>query len=576
MSEDLQCINYEFWWVAFGIAILLVLLFVWKEWKGSFDTRFITNSSVGVLGILALLCLYLRPALPTEVSGKALVLTDNYSGAQLDSIRAKEKSIQTIRYKPGLDFSRSLDSINEVIVLGNGLPSFDFWQLEEVSTTYIKGTVPKGIIKLKYEPRLRIGNDLKITGLYNEPVPGNRLVLETQSGDGLDSIVLANQDEQAFELTGTLKATGKVVYQLTEKDSVGAVFYSNPLPLEIVERQKLRIFISNRFPSFETKYVKNFLAEEGHQLVVRSQITKDRYKFEYFNTESRPVYGFRKTDLKDFDLVILDADTYLSLSRMNKDMLMGLTKDLGTGLFVQPNERLFGSANSMPGFEVEGNPGQKSLLIEDAKVETYPYQFVGAGLNGIPVENHSYAVVAGKGKISTTVLNNTYQLVLDGKTDAYHSIWTAIISTISKARETSGIFQRSKHFSFVDQPMAFTLRTSIEKPQVTVNGEYTVPLIKNTVLEDTWQGKTYPNDQGWHTLRMENDTTVAMPTFVMDTVHWNSLRHLNATRENGRFFRKGAGDVIKKTGFAEISPWWFFLIFLSCMGYLWLVPKLKA
>lgn len=576
MNEQLNFVNQEWWWVAVGIAFSLVLVFVWKEWKGEFNTQLFLNSLFGILAIVALLFLYLRPTLLNEVSGKAVVLTDNHSISQLDSIRNKEKSIQTIRYRPGLDLSKSLDSINQVIVLGNGLPSFDFWQLEKVSTTYIKGAVTKGVVKLKYEARLNIGNDLKVGGLFNAPVQGNQLVLETGSGDGLDSIVLNARNEQGFELSSKLKATGKFVYQLTEKDSAGVVLGSNPLPFEVLKKEPLRIFISNRFPSFETKYLKNFLSEEGHQLVVRSQITKGRYKFEYFNTESRPVYGFRDADIKDFDLVILDAETFLSLSKSNKDALMGLTKDSGMGLFILPNKALFRSTNAMLNFEAERNAGQKKLKIENGIVETYPYQFTNTSLSGIPINNHSYTKVVGKGKWSTTLLSNTYQLVLDGKIDLYRKIWTVLISTTAKAKETSGTFETLKPFAFESGPIAFALRTSTEKPIVVVDREYTIPLIKNTVLEDKWLGNTYPKNQGWHTLRMESDTTVAMSYFVMDTIHWKSLKAVNTIRDNSRFFGKDTPNRVKKTSAVEVRAWWFFLIFLCCMGYLWLFPKLKA
>ncbi len=576
MIERLQFVNKELWWVAVCIAILFCLLFVWKEWKGNLDARLVTNSLIAFLGIIALFFLYLKPSFLTEVSEKAVLLTDNYSVSQLDSIKTKEKFIQTIQYRPGLDFSKSLDSINEVIILGNGLPSFDFWQLEKVSTIFIKGAVPKGVVKLKYEPRLRMGNDLNVSGLYNKPVPENRLVLETGSGDGLDSIVLAGDNEQGFELSSKLKATGKFVYQLTEKDSTGVVLNSNPLPLEILEKEQLRIFISNGFPSFETKYLKNFLAEIGHQVVVRSQITKGRYKFEYFNSVSSPLYGFREADLKDFDLLVLDAETYLNLSKTNKDVLMGLMKNKGTGLFVQPNETLFRSNNAFLGFEVESNSKQKNLKVGNSMVETYPFQFANKGLYGILVENHSYAMVVGKGKWGTTLLNNTYQLVLEGKSDAYRTIWTSIISNTAKARETSGTFETLKPFSFDRAPITFALRTNILKPTVTADGDYTIPLRKNTLLEDAWEGKIYPKNQGWHALRMQSDTSVSLPYFVMDTIHWKSIQGVNKISNNSRFFGEDHAKVIKKTSLVEISAWWFFLIFMSCMGYLWLVPKLKA
>lgn len=576
MIRQLQFMNQESWGLAVLLAFLLVFLFVWKEWRGEFNTRFFGNSLLGVMAIVALLLLYLRPTLLTEVSGKAVLLTDNYSVSQLDSIKNKEKSIQTIRYIPGLDFSKSLDSVNEVIVLGNGLPSFDFWQLNDMSTTYIKAALPKGVVKLKYESQLRIGNDLVISGLYNEPVSGNRLVLETVGGKGLDSISLKGDKEQGFELIGNLKAKGEYVYQLSEKDSLGTVIQTNPLPIEVLEKKPLRIFISNKYPSFETKYLKNFLAEEGHELVVRSQITKGRYKFEYFNTKRSPVYGFRENDLKNFDLIILDADTYLSLAKSNKDALMKLIKDVGIGIFVQSSEPFFRSNDGMVKFTVERDSRQKNIKIEDGIVETYPYRFQNKNPRGIVLENHSHALVIGKGKFSTTLLNNTYQLVLEGKTDAYRNIWRTIIAATAKAQEANGTFETLRSLSFVHQPLSFVLMTGIVKPEVTVDGEYNIPLMKNMLIEDKWLGKTYPLNEGWHSLQLKNDSSVVRNYYAMDTIHWKSLTGVNTIRENSRFFDSIKRTQVKKTLPVELSRLWFSSIFLVCMGYLWLFPKLKA
>lgn len=576
MIDRLQFMNQELWWAVVLLAITLVLLFLWKEWKGEFNTRFFVHSVVGVVGIVALGLLYLRPTLLTEVSGKAVVLTDNYRVSQLDSLKDGGKSIQTIRYRPGLYFSKSLDSINEILVLGDGLRDFDFWQLKEVSTTYLMGTVPKGIVKLKYEITLRIGDDLLVNGLFNAPNAGNRLVLESPSGEGLDSIVFRSDSEMGFKLNSNLKATGTYVYRLSEKDSTGTVLNSNPLPVEVLAKQQLRIFISNRFPSFESKYLKNFLAEEGHEVVVRSQITKGRYKFEYFNTKKSPVYGFRENELRDFDLVILDADTYLSLSKSNKNVLLKLLKDTGLGILVQPNASLFRSTNALVGFEVERDVSQKFLKIDNSTVESYPYSFQNTNPLGIAIENHSYAMILGKGRFGTTGLSTTYQLVLDGKKDLYRNIWTAMITATAKSKETIGNFEDVPAFSVVGQPTSFSLSTSVSKPSAIMDGAYSIPLMKNTLIEDKWHGRTYPKTEGWHLLQIENDTSTTAHYFVTDTIYWKSLTSVKTIMDNSRFFDAAKNTPITKMMSLEISRWWFFLIFIGCMGYLWVSPKLKA
>jgi hypothetical protein len=576
MNNQLQFMNHELWWVALPLAFLLVLLFVWKEWRGAFDGRFVINSLVGMLAMGALLLLYLRPALLTEISGKAILLTENYRVPQLDSLKAKEKSIPIIRYRSGLNFSKFLDSINEVVVLGNGLSSYDFWQLQDVSTTYLKGAVPKGIVKLKYENRLQIGENLFVSGLYNQPSSGNRLVLETNGGQGLDSIVLKGATEQGFELESNVKAKGKFVYQLSEKDSTGVTLNSNPLPVEVVEKEPLRIFIINRFPSFETKYLKNFLAEEGHELVVRSQITKGRYKFEYFNTERRPVYGLAKNELKDFDLVVLDTDTYLGLSKNNKEVFLTLIEDAGLGLFVQPSENLFRASNEMVRLQVERDTRQKNLEVENIVLEKYPYKFLNVDSRGIVLENHSYVSVIGKGRFSTSLLSTTFQLVLDGKTEAYAKIWTTIIAASARDKEVYGAFEKLNEFSFIGEPNSFSILAEEERPELILNAEYNIPLVKSAVLEDRWQGKTYPTYKGWHSLRLVSDTTVSNNFYVMDSIYWKSVKGLNMIGDNSRFFDKTKNEDTKKVLSVEISQWWFLFIFLACMGYLWLVPKLKA
>lgn len=576
MNNQLQFINQDVWWVALLLAILLALVFIWKEWRGAFDTRLVINSLVGLLAIGALLLLYLRPSKLTEVSGKAILLTENYKIPQLDSITEKEKSIQILQYRSGVNFSKSLDSINEVVVLGNGLPSYDFWQLEDVSTTYLKGAVPQGIVKLKYENKPQIGQDLFVSGLYNQPSSGNRLVLETTSGQGLDSVVLKSVSQQGFELKSHMKTKGKFVYQLSKKDSTGAVLSSNPLPVEVLEKEPLRIFMANRFPSFETKYLKNFLAEEGHELVVRSQITKGRYKFEYFNTERSPVYGLAEDELKNFDLVVLDTDTYLGLSKKNKEVLLKLIGEAGLGLFVQPNENLFRASNEMVQLRFERDAGQKIIKVENNVLEKYPFKFQSLNPSAIALENHSYVFVVGKGRFGTSLLSNTYQLVLDGKTDIYADIWTRIITATARGRKVTGAFEASNVCSFISEPYLFSLLTDEEKPEVNLNAEYKIPLLKSTVLEDRWQGKTYPTHKGWHSLQLVGDTSVVHNFYVMDSIHWKSVIGANRMHENSRFFDKTKNADTKKVLSVEISRWWFLLIFLASMGYLWLVPKLKA
>ena len=111
---------------------------------------------------------------------------------------------------------------------------------------------------------------------------------------------------------------------------------------------------------------------------------------------------------------------------------------------------------------------------------------------------------------------------------------------------------------------------------VIVNGEHNVPLIKNTLLEDRWQGKTYPKKVGWQMLQMASDTNIVSNYFVLDSVHWKKVIGANVIEDNGRFFDTTKKVPVKKMLPVELSRWLFFIVFLASMGCLWFLPKLKA
>ena len=62
------------------------------------------------------------------------------------------------------------------------------------------------------------------------------------------------------------------------------------------------------------KYLKNYLAESGHKVLAQSRLTKDRYKYEYFNMSNKSNVGFTQEQLKPYDLLIIDGQSLNLLS----------------------------------------------------------------------------------------------------------------------------------------------------------------------------------------------------------------------------------------------------------------------
>lgn len=579
MNSSFHFINQNLIFPIFVIGVLLLLVFVWKEWEGNFNSSFIFRTVIGLIALISIGMMVLRPTILKEQSRKGLLLTNGYNKIKLDSLKKKIPGLKTMVYQKGRSVKRELDSIGEVFVLGEGIPSFDFWQLDGHPVCFMDNELPEGIIKLKYRQELIEGEVLQVKGLYHKSKVGNQLVLQGPGGGGLDSVVLENHNQRAFELNTISKVSGKFLFQLVEKDSLGKTVSSEPLPVVVNDKEFLKILIINEFPSFETKYLKNFLTETGHELVVRSQITKRKYKFEYFNTDKKPIYKFASESLKDFDLLILDADSYLGLSKNSKEAIVTASRENGLGVFVQPDEKLFKRQDIFKEATIilPNNNTIVTGIQSEVKIKKYPYRFsFNNNLSGKPINDHSFYEFNGLGKIGTTLLKNTYELVLDGSSKQYHNIWSQIINQLGRKKQKSGLLKSSELFAFQNQPYRLELKTAEEDPVISHNDGYKISMMQNLGNPNSWHATTYPLKLGWNTIKTELDSTIFHDYYVMDTIQWVSLISAKIKGDNLRNFDKinGVSNEVKIR--EPISRIGFFLCFLVAMGLLWLMPKLKG
>jgi hypothetical protein len=367
---------------------------------------------------------------------------------------------------------------------------------------------------------------------------------------------------------------------LIEKDSLGNIQMREPLPIIVSDKNSLRILMLNTYPTFETKYLKNFLASRGHELIVRSQLTKNKYKFEYYNTDKPPVYRLTENVLTNLDILILDADAYLDLASSTQKVLKSAIEKYGLGVFIQPNETFFKLSQKQSFFKFDRDNINERLV--DAKSKTtlqkYPYEFASSiDITTIyisPEIKIGASKYLGFGKVATTNILNTYQLVLDGKQDIYNSFWTLILDKVSKKAQVDSEWKAISIFPSVDEPFVFNLHTSIIKPVVNNQNESKISLLQDVNVSTKWKGIEYPRNVGWNELKIENDTTSLFTYYVYDSLQYASISDRNKIEANLRHFELKKNNVQKATRVKEITPFWFYILFLLGVGYLWLEPKL--
>lgn len=579
MIENLHFIHQEWLWPAIISGLVCWLISVVLFWFSSERKRFIIKIIAAFFAIAALVLIAVKPAIIQEWNEvSAIMLTTGYDKIVLDSLQKSDENVVLLNYDPGMVLSRDLDSLTAIKILGNGVKNYDFWQFKGVSVHFLPGKLPSGIIALNYKKHPLLGENLEIIGLFNNAKKGHRLVLQDPGGAGLDSVVLDKKNFD-FRLGTPLKSEGKLVYRLVEKDSVGKKLSENPLPVEVQPNKIFNVLIVNDFPTFETKYLKDYLAEMGHNVLIRSKLTNDRYKFEYFNREQVPLAGFSQATLEPFDLLIIDSQSLRNLSNTAKNGLkMAINQD-GLGVFVQADITFFRGAEDLIPLKFNSDRNTTVRLDEFPRVALAKNSYVFEKTFGLEtIQNSETKIISaykrhGKGRVGTIVLDKTYELLLDGKQDIYTKLWTDILSPLGKKETTATWWSTQNEVIYEDEPFTFNLYTNLTEPNVEVEAGNRIALKQDLNLRDKWEGMTYPHHRGWNRISLAQDSTQEFNYFVNDSSQWKSLSNYVTMQQNRRFFNTENASISQKISLKPISFWWFFAIFVVFMGFLWLEPK---
>ncbi len=581
MIHNLISENQDWIWPLLVGALIVWMIFLWKEWRQFPQPRFFVKGFVALLTVFALVMLVIRPTIKST-SGRMALLTEGFRKQQLDSLRKVHRGLKVLNYHPNRSLPDSLLNLKELYVMGEGVQAFDLWQLQRLPVTFVPGSMPRGIVKLQH-PREGIPGDiLRVDGIYNRPVKNNRLVLSGPGGVNLDSLVLGKEKEQAFQLSTELKASGNYLFSIAEKDSSGKELSKELLPVSIKPVNKLKIWIMNGFPTFETRYLKNYLAESGHQLMVRSQVSRNRFKTEYLNMEAGASFAFTTKNLDQFDLLIIDAEAYRKLSGPFRTTLEKAIREGGLGVFIQSDQLYLKSTGNLGDFLMSSD-NTVSVTLKGwpgVKVEKWP--FILKEEFGLQTQQASAEGILtgykrmGKGRLGLTVLQNTYRLLLDGHQNQFRKIWADILSVISRRADPSAEWDALTKHVYKDEPFHFEVRKELKRPEVIHKDSFVVPLASKIDLPYVWEGITFPREIGWSKMEISGDSTSSYPFYVMDSTQWRSLRTIATMDANALAFSGKSTSRNSQISSRPISIIWFFLLFLSGMSFLWLEPKIYS
>ncbi|PTM07371.1 MAG: hypothetical protein DA407_10535 [Bacteroidetes bacterium] len=581
MIDRFSFVNNHWFWYIILATLLVWLVFALKEWRQSNKLKLYLKLALAFIALTSLALIILKPTVISSIDTyEVALLTEGYSNERLDSLKKAQKKLQVQTYKVNESFINPNKTPSTIYILGEGIAPFDFYHIDSLNVTYLGNTTPSGIVKLKYDQEQTLGNSLDIEGLFNNGKKGTKLVLENPAKKHLDSVIFLNDSTKYFKLSTQLNVIGKFEYHLVEKDSTDNVITSNPIGINVIPENTLRILIVNGFPTFETKYLKNFLAEIGSEVVVKSQVTTGKFKYEYFNVNTKPTVVFSEKNLQYFDLVIIDAQSFRNLGSVEKNNLETVVRNEGLGVIIQSISNFNNEVNYLANFSFQSNKNISTTLSKWPKTNISKTPFsLKSQFSLHPIHKTNDKILSaykplGNGRIGTSVFENTFQLILNGNTNVYQTLWSETVNALSKKQLTTVNWNADKNIIFKDEPVTFSVRSHINTPKVLNENNDLIPLINDIDNSSLWKGTNYPKKVGWQTHYLQQDSTQIFNYYVADTMHWKALQSFNTIKSNRKQFETTQTENKAYTTQQPISLVWLYVLFLLSIGYLWLEPKL--
>lgn len=566
------------------ILLVLALLFIAIERKKNQRFKAMHISAL-VLMLLALVGILTKPHLSYKTTSSAILLTQGYDPKQVDSLTAKLShpviyhlpNVKPYKKSKALLSSHALTAINNRLryVLGTGIPPAMLDALDHTNYVFIASNINNDVTQLTLSDPVIINRTNTIHGVLNDSSI-TKIKLEGPGGKE-DSVIMKHQSQKTFALSFLPKQQGNFLYTLAMENNQGNTI-TNVIPVHVQAEQSFKILFIQHFPTFETQYLKKFLAKD-HSLVFRNQLSRNIFRYEYVNHNNVEISKLTNKLLNQFDLLFIDTDSFKELSPGEVNVLkQSLQEGLGVIiLFNESPDKILALKNLLPEFS-KTKADTATFKLASSRRITLPVWPVSPTHTAslLPVTTSDARIFSGYsyhgfGRIGFQLLQETYRTTLEGDSATYSLLWTDLLGKVGRRKtENFKVVMKSPQPYYEDEPIHFDV-IATERPDVLIDN-ITVPLTEDLYLDNVWHGKTWAGPTGWHEMHIANDST-RTPFYVHTKGSWQSLHAVNTMQANKIISSQSVEDGTTEER-KPVSPLFFFLIFLISTGFLWFAPKL--
>ena len=487
-----------------------------------------------------------------------------------------------------LDLAEQRPALRRLHVLGAGLPAAELPLLGPLAVQWHSGPAFSGIATAYWPHKLALGEVLRLEGTVAAG-PGPAWVSLRAAGAGRDSVQILKTGG-AFRLRYQPKTTGLAQYELLLRRP-GQAPAAEPVPVEITTSSLPAVLLLAATPSFEFKFLKNYLGEAHYPVALRTTVSRGLAQTDFVNQPARPLGRLTPGLLARYAVLVLDAGTLEALAGAEAQAVQAAVRAGRLGLLV------LADAAPLP----RATPGRADFtIIARATVPAPPQALtwpeapadvravLPAQLRPAPalralITGPQRAVLAasrrvGLGAVVVSVVPETFRWALQGRAPVYAGYWTRLLAAAVPPAPSVAVWRVGTRWPRPHQSLTLHLAAGVlpaARPtaQALAGGPpVPVALRQDPRLPEWSTAQFWPRGPGWHTARGPGPT--AHHFYVYPTTAWPGPERQERQQAVAQRPIQAAASATRTM---VAQPWptgWFFALFLVAAGYLWLEEKL--
>lgn len=586
--------------VALFVASAIFVYLVWNERKAVSKVPLVVRYVASLLALSALLGLFFPLkyprgwGIPTE-SGRLVVVTAGTPPSRIEELAKGGKTVTTdtaISAKYQIPLVRDWPAFlaqhpdEPLTVHGFGLTTRQLEAIDGRPLTYHQPPSPQGFVFCEWPQQLQASLPLVVHGQYHNPTGRDVKIILLSASHAVDSVMVPPKGTHPFTLSYQPKQAGNTLFGLAAVDGQDTL-HAERVPVSIVPAPTLHVVMLAASPSFEYKFVGDWLRQLHYGVAFRARITKDRFSTAY--TEGVPhLLGapLNESAFKGVDLLIADEAELAALSRSEQLVIAeAVQSGLGLLLFIGDEKSSSLLGREFHHLTAHGKPEQ-ALAVTGADGQQYPV-LPAAIVNGIRVSpmqqsllySGSQTVAAsqlyGSGRITALTLTNSYSWWLRNQQAAYAQFWSYLIDNTTAGRHGLTRYIQAPRYPAAHAWTELLQQHATEKTP-TVDG-WKYPVIRHEYLPDFFRISFWPHRSGWYPLETPQADTLWL--YAFDRTDWTAARAYeiisamdNYTGKNGERTR-GKQDERTEISQKEVPKWLFFVLFLLSSSILWYASR---